>query len=297
MKKYFLLDLENIGPVSEAGFIAVFNRKHIRRTMTEVELFLVTDGTLELEQGNQVFHLKKGSVFISENSIPFGGKRKSKCSFFFLHIDPPNIKVIEEEQIKEYQNKDRYVLLPQSFKVEEYLSLVTLFNEIASAKKSNLDPIIISYLLKALLKSIEYFYNKSNSQKTTKNTLISEIIAYYYFSPDTAELNSIEKVAKYFHYDKQYLARLFKRETGIKMNEFLIEVKIRKAKEALISNDKNISEIAKMFGYRPDYFQKLFKNKTGLTPLEYRKAYSIGENSQLNNAHKLIDTIVSGNNK
>ncbi len=77
------------------------------------------------------------------------------------------------------------------------------------------------------------------------------------------------------------------------MNEFLIDVKIRKAKECLIANDKNISEIAKMFGYRPDYFQKLFKSKTGLTPLEYRKANSIRNSSQLRDAHILIDNIVS----
>ena len=291
--KYFLLDLNDIGPVSEAGFIAVFNRKHIRRTMAESEIFLLTNGTLQLEQDNQVFRLEKGNVFISENDIPFGGKKKTKCSFFFLHITPPNVVVINEEAIKNYQNNDRYVVLPQSFKVPEYLSLVPLFNEVVCAKKSNINPIVTSYLLKALLKSIEHFYNINNLQNKTKNTLISEIIEYYYFSPDTAEMNNIEKVADHFHYDKQYLARLFKKETGIKMNEFLIDVKIRKAKECLIANDKNISEIAKIFGYRPDYFQKLFKSKTGLTPLEYRKANSIRNSSQLRDAHILIDNIVS----
>lgn len=291
--KYFLLDLDNIGTVSEAGFIAVFDRKHIKRTMTDVELFLVTDGSLPLEQGKDSFLLKKGSIFISENSVPFGGKKKSKCSFFFLHIAPPNVTLISEDEISKYQGKDRYVVLPQSFVLKDYLALVSLFNEIVSTKKSNITPIITSYLLKALLKSIEYFYQRNDSKKATKNTLISQIIEYYYFSPDTTELNSIEKIAAYFHYDKQYLSRLFKKETGIKMSEFLVDVKMRKAKEALIKNSKNISEIAKMLGYRPDYFQKLFKSKTGLTPLEYRKANSIGIESQLKDAHKLIDNIIS----
>ncbi len=291
--KYFLLDLDNIGAVSEAGFIAVFNRKHIKRTMTEVELFLVTDGSLPLEQGKEAFLLKKGSIFISDNSIPFGGKKKSKCSFFFLHITPPNVTLINKNKINDYLGNDRYVVLPQFFALKDYLPLVSLFNEIVNAKKSNIDTIVTSYLLKALLKSIEYFYYENDSKKTTKNTLISQIITYYYFSPDTAELNSIEKIAEYFHYDKQYLSRLFKKETGIKMSAFLIDVKIRKAKEALIKNDKNISEVAKTLGYRTDYFQKLFKSKTGLTPLEYRNANSIGIDSQLKDAHKLIDNIIS----
>lgn len=131
------------------------------------------------------------------------------------------------------------------------------------------------------LKMMEYHYQHNDILKKAKSTIISDIVEYYYFTPSTAELKNIKNVADYFHYDKQYLARLFKKETGIRMYEFIQDIKIKKAKEALICSTKNVAEISKMLGYRTDYFQKLFKFKTGMTPIKFRRANSSSPDDQM----------------
>lgn len=62
--------------------------------------------------------------------------------------------------------------------------------------------------------------------------------------------------------------------TGQTPNEFIINVKMKKASSLLIDHPEfSISEIAYMLGFNtPKYFAKCFKDQFGVTPTEYRKA-------------------------
>ncbi|MHA7966096.1 response regulator transcription factor [Paenibacillus sp. CAU 1782] len=69
-----------------------------------------------------------------------------------------------------------------------------------------------------------------------------------------------------------YLSRLFKQETGMTITDYLIHVRIDKAKQYLLDHHhlKNY-EIAQLVGYSdPVYFNKLFKKSVGITPREFR---------------------------
>jgi two-component system, response regulator YesN len=69
-----------------------------------------------------------------------------------------------------------------------------------------------------------------------------------------------------------YLSRLFKQETGMTITDYLILVRIDKAKQYLQDHHhlKNY-EIAQLVGYSdPVYFNKLFKKSVGVTPREFR---------------------------
>ena len=69
-----------------------------------------------------------------------------------------------------------------------------------------------------------------------------------------------------------YMARLFKKQTGKSIISYITEYRIEKAKELLDSPDIPIGTVAAKVGYgNYSYFSKLFKDITGLTPNEYRK--------------------------
>lgn len=70
-----------------------------------------------------------------------------------------------------------------------------------------------------------------------------------------------------------YLSKLFKHETGMTITDYLIEVRIKKAKQLLIkSSELKIHEVGCEVGYPdPAYFNKLFKRMVGVTPNEYKK--------------------------
>ena len=53
--------------------------------------------------------------------------------------------------------------------------------------------------------------------------------------------------------------------------EYLINVRVEKAKEYLGNPQMNIREVGTLVGYiNPNYFSRIFKKKTGFTPIEYR---------------------------
>lgn len=101
---------------------------------------------------------------------------------------------------------------------------------------------------------------------------------------------SVETVKRWIHqhYDQQtelgslasmvyltpsYLSKLFKSETGLTITDYLIEVRIKKAKHLLKTcSDMKIHEIGCVVGYPdPAYFNKLFKRVVGVTPNEYKR--------------------------
>lgn len=94
---------------------------------------------------------------------------------------------------------------------------------------------------------------------------------------DFLELNYMTKLsqqecADYFHINKDYLSRAFKKHTGIGMARYLNNIRIRKAQELLRTTDLQIQEIADRVGYFDSkYFSRQFKLATGMTPAQYRQ--------------------------
>ncbi len=68
-----------------------------------------------------------------------------------------------------------------------------------------------------------------------------------------------------------YLASLFKRETGMTVGEYLAKFRIDSACALLTGTDYTYSQIALSLGFcSQSYFVKVFKSKTGTTPRAFR---------------------------
>lgn len=83
----------------------------------------------------------------------------------------------------------------------------------------------------------------------------------------------LEQISRQVGMSSHYVSRLFKQMTGQTITDFLIDIRIEKAKQFLSDypHMKNY-EIASSVGYSdPVYFQKLFKKVTGYTPKEYKE--------------------------
>ena len=72
--------------------------------------------------------------------------------------------------------------------------------------------------------------------------------------------------------NEQYLMRVFKKETGYSILQFIAEQRINLAKELLEKTDYPVTVVANTVGYSNySYFTKIFKNNTGYTPVAYRQ--------------------------
>ncbi|WP_337098263.1 helix-turn-helix domain-containing protein [Paenibacillus sp. YIM B09110] len=86
----------------------------------------------------------------------------------------------------------------------------------------------------------------------------------------TQELNR-EDVAASVYLTPDYLAKVFKNETGLSIKEYLNEHRIRTAKQLLIESHLPIGQIGMETGFDSiSYFSTVFKKLTGETPNAYR---------------------------
>jgi AraC-like DNA-binding protein len=76
---------------------------------------------------------------------------------------------------------------------------------------------------------------------------------------------------------KAHFARTFKRTAGQSPVQFILGIRIDRAKELLDFTDKSIGDIAEASGFSDqNYFARTFKKVTGMTPTQYRNAGRAG---------------------
>ncbi|QSF46412.1 response regulator transcription factor [Paenibacillus tianjinensis] len=90
----------------------------------------------------------------------------------------------------------------------------------------------------------------------------------------------LERLAETVGMNASYISRLFKYKTGQTITEYLIGIRIARAKELLTGRpDLKNYEIAEMVGYSdPVYFNKLFKKICGMTPKDYKSGCRVPKN-------------------
>ena len=82
---------------------------------------------------------------------------------------------------------------------------------------------------------------------------------------------SLQFLASQYNISAPYLGTLFRNETGEVFSIYLNKLRVKKAKELLLSTHHPASEISKMVGYwDSNYFYKIFKKYTGVYPTEFR---------------------------
>ncbi|BBH24706.1 hypothetical protein Back11_60510 [Paenibacillus baekrokdamisoli] len=95
-----------------------------------------------------------------------------------------------------------------------------------------------------------------------------------YIEEHLAEDFTREDIADHVYLNSAYLSRLFRKETGGSLTDYMVDLRINKAKHQLTKANHKISDIAVEIGYTNfSHFSKLFKRATGLTPQEYRRQY------------------------
>jgi len=116
----------------------------------------------------------------------------------------------------------------------------------------------------------EELIRKVRSVYSSDQAAIPKVIAYIDQNYDR-EL-SLQVLSRHVHLSKNYLANLFKKETGEGVIDYITKVRLERAKALLRGTDLKSGEICSKVGI-PDskYFSKLFKKMEGMTPSEYRE--------------------------
>jgi len=85
---------------------------------------------------------------------------------------------------------------------------------------------------------------------------------------------TVSQLAGHTGLDASYLSRLFKKEVGVTINEYIRSRKIETAKNLLVYSDYGSAQIASILAFpSQSYFSEVFRRQTGMSPLRYRKTH------------------------
>ncbi len=110
---------------------------------------------------------------------------------------------------------------------------------------------------------------KRDKQKNNRD-IIYEIEQFLQMNYDRDV--KLQEIAERFYLSREYISRKFKQEFQENISDYIVKVRMSKAKSLLKNEQLKIYEVANMIGYQDDkYFRKVFKKLEGLTPNEYRQ--------------------------
>ena len=126
----------------------------------------------------------------------------------------------------------------------------------------------ILLLLQRMAEQIDFGTKDSNKSDLYIHKAINYIMENY----ENTEKISVRDIAQYVCIAPTYLQRIFKREMGMTIIEYISSVRLEKAKSLLRRTDMPVLDIALNVGYtsRQRLFQ-LFMENEGISPGQYRK--------------------------
>lgn len=122
--------------------------------------------------------------------------------------------------------------------------------------------------LMELMDSITIIINTFMLQ-SNRTTLIREICEFILKKVDQGV--NISMVSEGLYLTKNHIGDVFRQETAMTIGEYIILVKVERAKQLIREGTLKNYEISEQLGYNDsEYFAKVFKKNTGLTPMAFK---------------------------
>lgn len=249
-------------------------------------------------QVTELFDAKQSLKKLFNYSVGYYGK-----AFFEAEVEAPEnneIQILDlEKMVSLLEMKDKTKILNYLKKVFDELSAYKkLHNHSLYLIKQEMIQVVYADLMKQGIQATRLFYDElsikiSNHAQDSVvdmirwvNYLLEKTFAYEEEIEKSATI--INKINKYIHehymedigrseiagefyLTPEYLAKLYKKKTGVNLKDYINEYRIEVAKELLKSGKKNISDIAEAVGFDNfSYFSTLFKKLTGVSPKDYK---------------------------
>lgn len=134
----------------------------------------------------------------------------------------------------------------------------------------------LSEALKELIKLAEENRKLNEIRKNEALTVSPEItgieaMAKEYIDANYATDITVRSMATDMGINPDYLGKIFKKEYGLSINEYLNKVRINQAILLFTTTKLNVGEVSERVGFNDQtYFSTTFKKLTGHTPSEYR---------------------------
>ncbi|MDR2303258.1 MAG: AraC family transcriptional regulator [Treponema sp.] len=265
-RSYFYLQL-----ISTSQFPK--NHYTIRRGVNSYLLASTFSGKGELQYEGKSYTLEPGESFLIDCRKPHQYRAASRegWGYHIIHFD--GFAMRDYFSRIEQGKSVKFAFSPES----PFPSLLEkLFG--VNAEQSGRNEMLSSCLLTNMLTEIMLTLPDYDSEEIPRK--IREVRDY--IQENFAGSVHLEELSGRFYISKYYLCHEFKKYTGLSPNEYLITVRLNKARGLLQFSDLRICEIGELTGFASlNHFFYTFKKHEGISPSEYRKRWK--------NTNRLID--------
>lgn len=217
-----------------------------------------------IEDAFMLFKEKRPSIVISDVRFPIENGC-ILCERIYAHS--PNTRFIMLSGYNDFEYVKRALL----YKAVDYLLKPVDKNILNNTIKKCIDELVEQEQMKSQLPLSKEIEPKDQITISNIEEVIHQVmdaIKETYWHKFT-----LSEFALQYHLSEAYFSFVFKRISGVSLMTYIMQVRVEKAKELMITTNYKIWDIGEKVGYFDQhYFTKVFKKITGETPKEYKKS-------------------------
>lgn len=231
-------------------------------------IHFVTEGCGKLEIGQEEYSVHAGDAFFipAEQVAYYEGSVSHPWTYSWIGFTGTRSKNIARLLMK--SSKEQYVL--HGLEIDKYRQVIQKGAEIEEVSVAS------HYLANSVLYQVAALLYRELQKKENGEdsfTLADEVKSYL-DSKYTEDLQ-MQEVAGAFHIHPNYMSQIFRDKYGISPKQYLMGMKLDKAKDMLITTDLPVLLIAASLGFADQLsFSRTFKGRVGISPTGYRRAKS-----------------------
>lgn len=282
---------------------------HKKRVPGEWIVYLIKKGEMYLEENGVCYHLLGGDFLLLNPDRCHQGRRASRCEYFYIHFDHPGICAVEADEcaMHDQMYKERSaalksdgcclsksrqgytLLLPKYCHIADEAAFAALLECLHDVRAANCDHmeyyktlcgcLFLQMLVQVSRSCLSAELEKSGMVTARSYKKVLEVQNYLQFCYQQQITGDL--LAGRFDISFDYLNRLFRKNVGKPIFQYLNSLRIAHARELLTTTSMRISQISERVGFMDEsYFSKVFKKYTGVCPADYAKTFFYEKESE-----------------
>lgn len=265
--------------VRMASFIDYFphNKPGMPR---DCRIIFITKGTAEVEVSGVRHTMKQNSLFYCRAGMAYKLRGNEQLKLYVINFDLTDAKAdllqtipvvfdgsiskAEYDMVEDIPFLNSYFFTDEGEVFKDDIAFIS--NEMIN--QGTLSREMAGGVLKQLIVKIHRSITAERGVGEPLKEVISFIRSHY-----TEDITN-KQLAEIAGYHEYHLNRLFNKKYGKSVHQYIIDLRLEKAKQLLISENYSVSHIAELCGFvNFTYFSSYFSKKFGCSPLKYRSRY------------------------
>lgn len=287
---------------------------HPSRILDTYVLILVQEGALSIMMGGQSYTVQPGQFIILFPHLPHHGIQRSegKLSYYWMHfyITDPEVQILESDRFplidsaafpetgtgvqtagtmqrpddytdsgapdRREADSDAYYVLPAFGSLSDDRKPYLVFQSLLDMTKRDHYAVswrchyLASYLVLEIVRAAG-----GEEKPLEKNYSANLLPVLEYIRVHYADDISTRTIAEEFGFHPVYLERLFRKDTGSSITEYINQTRMEASRNLLVNSIRSLDSIASACGFHDvKYYMRVFRKLSGMTPTQYRKAFS-----------------------